>query len=112
MSARVTASPTVALKRLVAALDARGFHVELRKRMGATGRSMVLRRDGVRRVVEFAPHTTRLNLWLLFGIATASVNVRGAGMTWGEVREVTRWAPILPWEEVARTKVSRRKGAA
>lgn len=95
---RITNSPTLAMRRLVEALDARGFRVELKKK--DKGRAIVLRRDGVRRVVEFQPHNSRTNLWLLFQVAAAGKNVRGAGMTWREIREVTRWAPILPFEEV------------
>lgn len=107
---RITKSPTTAMRRLVEALAARGFRVELRKREG--GRAIVLRREGVRRVVEFAAHGARLNLWLLLGIARAPKKVRGAGMTWAEIREVTRWAPILPWEEVHAKRAKARRAAA
>lgn len=104
---RITKSPAVAMRRLVEALEARGIRVELAKREG--GRAIVLCRDGRRRV-EFRPHRSRLNLDLLFGIARAPSQVRGAGMTWREIRDTTRYAAILPWEEVHAKRVRARKG--
>lgn len=106
---RITKSPAVALGRLVEALAERGIRVELERQPETTHRAIVLRRDGRRRVA-FQPHRSRLNLDLLFGIALASPRARGAGMSWAEIRVVTRYAAILPWEEVHAKRVRSRRG--
>lgn len=101
-----TSSPATALRRLIEELAKRGIKVELRTKRGTKGKSIVVRRDGRRRVVEFWPHTSKVNLDLLWQLARASTSVGGGGMGHREIQGVTGYS-ILGFDFEARP---RRRG--